>query len=154
MNDYDSIDWSLNTATLILQKHANHLKSLSSKEPADEAESELIASKWEICNHRKAEVSRCWAKYGILLMRDSRDRLIAACQGYPSCAADDTNVKEKLNLTTHLKTKLLSMCNNIYFTGKITIKEVQGLAKNCQFTWGIAGRWKDAFNAALKEYAP
>ncbi|XP_014231061.1 saccharopine dehydrogenase-like oxidoreductase isoform X3 [Trichogramma pretiosum] len=40
------------------------------------------------------------------------------------------------------------------FTGKNTIKEAQRLAKDYQFTWGIAGRRKDALDAALKEYAP
>ncbi|XP_014227471.1 KIF1-binding protein homolog [Trichogramma pretiosum] len=147
MNDYDSIDWSLNTATLsqffmeskgfkqarhhlaaatlILQKHEDHLKSLSSKEPADEAESELIAAKWEIYNHRKADVSRCWAKYGILLMRDSRDRLIAASQGYPSCAADDTNVKDPKADTTPISQKLLDS-----FKFHSIEKDIEDIANN------------------------
>lgn len=37
-------------------------------------------SKWENYKHRSADVSRCWAKYGILLLNMSRDRLISSME--------------------------------------------------------------------------
>lgn len=30
----------------------------------------------EVFRHRSADVSRCWAKYGLNLLSDSRDRLL------------------------------------------------------------------------------
>lgn len=40
------------------------------------------------------------------------------------------------------------------FTGKYTVREAERLAKDKPFTWGIAGRRKEALEAVLKEYAP
>ncbi|XP_048512831.1 saccharopine dehydrogenase-like oxidoreductase [Athalia rosae] len=40
------------------------------------------------------------------------------------------------------------------FTGKYTIEEAVKLSQEKQFTWGIAGRRKEALEAVLKEHAP
>lgn len=40
------------------------------------------------------------------------------------------------------------------FTGKYTVKEAERLAKDKHFTWGIAGRRKEALESILKEFAP
>ncbi|XP_011496932.1 PREDICTED: KIF1-binding protein homolog [Ceratosolen solmsi marchali] len=96
MNDFDSIDWALNAATLsqffmekggfrqakhhlaaatcILEKYESTLKNMSLKTPTEDIE--ILESKWENFKHRSADINRCWAKYGILLMSMSRERLI------------------------------------------------------------------------------
>ena len=40
------------------------------------------------------------------------------------------------------------------FTGKCTIKEAARLSKIYDFTWGVAGRRKEALEKVLKEFAP
>ncbi|XP_016839585.1 saccharopine dehydrogenase-like oxidoreductase isoform X1 [Nasonia vitripennis] len=40
------------------------------------------------------------------------------------------------------------------FTGKYIVREAERLAKDKHFTWGVAGRRKDALEAVLKEFAP
>ncbi|KAJ8678991.1 hypothetical protein QAD02_014778, partial [Eretmocerus hayati] len=40
------------------------------------------------------------------------------------------------------------------FTGKYTVKEAALLAKDYNFSWGIAGRRKEALESVLKEFAP
>lgn len=89
--DLDCIDWALNAATLsqyfmekggfrqakhhlaaasyILNKYEDELKGL---DVSDEA----VAAKWESFRHRGADVARCWAKYGILLLSTSKERLM------------------------------------------------------------------------------
>lgn len=88
--DLDCIDWALNAATLsqyfmekggfkqarhhlaaasyILQKYEEELQGLE--------ESEEAAAKWETFRHRSADIARCWAKYGILLLGTSKERLM------------------------------------------------------------------------------
>jgi short subunit dehydrogenase-like uncharacterized protein len=39
------------------------------------------------------------------------------------------------------------------FTGKYTVKEAARLAKEKNFTWGVAGRRKEALESVLKEFA-
>ncbi|XP_046753046.1 KIF-binding protein-like [Diprion similis] len=89
--DLDCVDWALNAATLsqyfmekggfrqakhhlaaasyILQKYEDELRSLDDTE-------EVVAAKWETFRHRSADVARCWAKYGILLLSTSKERLM------------------------------------------------------------------------------
>lgn len=68
--------------------------SYSSREPKDESEKELIESKWENFKHRSADISRCWAKYGILLLSMSRDRLIEKNEnGDIKSTPDTTNIQ-------------------------------------------------------------
>ncbi|KAL0267502.1 UNVERIFIED_CONTAM: hypothetical protein PYX00_009754 [Menopon gallinae] len=88
--EYDSIDWALNSATLsqffmerilftqarhhlaaasyILEKYENSLKDMTGTE-------EEIEGKKEELRHRSADVSRCWAKYGIFLLEYSTNKL-------------------------------------------------------------------------------
>ncbi|KAJ8668226.1 hypothetical protein QAD02_009889 [Eretmocerus hayati] len=40
------------------------------------------------------------------------------------------------------------------FTGKYTVKKVASLAKNYAYSWGIAGRRKEALEMVLREFAP
>lgn len=40
------------------------------------------------------------------------------------------------------------------FTGKYTVKEAERLAKIKHFTWGVAGRRKEALESVVKEFAP
>ncbi|KAK9297234.1 hypothetical protein QLX08_008969 [Tetragonisca angustula] len=92
--DLDYIDWALNAATLsqyfmengsftqakhhlaaasyILQKYKDMLKEKTEKN----GESEALTAEWENFNHRSADVARCWAKYGILLLMLSKERLL------------------------------------------------------------------------------
>ncbi|XP_076656760.1 KIF-binding protein [Halictus rubicundus] len=90
----DYVDWALNAATLsqyflkiegftqarhhlaaasyILQTYENILKKKTEENP----ESEAIAAEWENFKHRSADVAMCWAKYGILLLDLSWQRLL------------------------------------------------------------------------------
>lgn len=92
--DLDYIDWALNAATLsqcfmerknfnqarhhlaaashILKQYENSLYDDLGENDNDE----IKAAKMEQFRHRGADVARCWAKYGILLLSMSRERLI------------------------------------------------------------------------------
>nr|CAH7723830.1 unnamed protein product [Callosobruchus chinensis] len=91
MEDYDCIDWALNAATLsqffmekngfkqarhhlaaslyILQQYEDELQN-------SVAEDEVYLAKQETFKHRKADVARCWAKYGLNLLAKSKERLL------------------------------------------------------------------------------
>lgn len=90
-DDYDPIDWALNAATLsqvfmeqngfkqarhhlaasscILDKYEEKLNQIS--EHSEESD-----AKRENFKHRSADVARCWAKYGLLLLSVSKERLL------------------------------------------------------------------------------
>ncbi|RZF39552.1 hypothetical protein LSTR_LSTR001073 [Laodelphax striatellus] len=87
---HDMVDWALNAATLaqfIMEKNAfqlarHHLaaascvleqyeNTLSTNDVNEEQRGYLL----EQYNHRSADVARCWAKYGIVLLSVSFDRL-------------------------------------------------------------------------------
>ncbi|XP_046663562.1 KIF-binding protein [Homalodisca vitripennis] len=94
--DYDMIEWALNSATLaqffmeqnafrqarhhlsaasyVLDKHDQELQTIECSEEELEAKKERL-------KHRGADVARCWAKYGIVLLSTSRDRLMEAEEG-------------------------------------------------------------------------
>lgn len=94
--DLDYVDWALNAATLsqyfmenngvsqarhhlaaatyILKRYEAVLKD--KYESPDKEKSETAAADWEHFNHRSADVARCWAKYGILLLTVSKERLL------------------------------------------------------------------------------
>lgn len=89
--DYDPIDWALNAATLsqfFMErngfKQARHHLAASShilekyeQELSDVVEhSDEQDAKVETFKHRSADVARCWAKYGLLLLSTSRERLM------------------------------------------------------------------------------
>lgn len=91
LNDYEPIDWALNTATLsqffmekagfrqarhhlaassyILNKYQNELNNVTEINEEHNAKIETL-------KHRSADVARCWAKYGLLLLSTSRERLM------------------------------------------------------------------------------
>ncbi|XP_044254390.1 KIF-binding protein [Tribolium madens] len=89
--DYESIDWALNAATLsqflmeqngfkqarhhlaassyILDQYAKTLDAITERNEAFDA-------KMEVFKHRSADIARCWAKYGLLLLSKSKERLL------------------------------------------------------------------------------
>lgn len=90
-NDYEPIDWALNSATLsqffmekngfkqarhhlaassfILEKYEKILEEIHDR-------NEVYDAKVETFKHRGADVARCWAKYGLLLLLKSKERLL------------------------------------------------------------------------------
>lgn len=103
-DDYDPIDWALNSATLsqvfmekngfkqarhhlaassfILDKYGEKLNQVTEHNEENDA-------KIEIFKHRSADVARCWAKYGLLLLLVSKERLLKN--------TDDINKNESLS---------------------------------------------------------
>lgn len=90
-NDYEPIDWALNSATLsqffaeqngFLQSR-HHLAAASMILEQYEVKlrciegDEVSLADMETFRHRSADVARCWAKYCILLMTASRARLMS-----------------------------------------------------------------------------
>lgn len=90
-DDYDSIDWALNAATLSqyyigpnLFKAARHhlaaatliMSEFEGKMVTEEMTSDIRESVKENFQHRFADIARCWAKYGLALLTSSRDRLM------------------------------------------------------------------------------
>lgn len=92
--DSDPIEWALNSATLaqffmeksafrlarhhlaaasyVLEKHETTL--MSNNDYHEEERAALL----EKFNHRSADVARCWAKYGIVLLSASKERLMTS----------------------------------------------------------------------------
>lgn len=90
-NDFEPIDWALNSATLsqffaeqngffqsrhhlaaatkILEHYESSLQETVSND-------EAFLAKMETFKHRSADVARCWAKYCLLLMNASKTRLL------------------------------------------------------------------------------
>lgn len=90
-DDYDPIDWALNAATLsqfFMEKNGakqarHHLAASSYILDKYQAtlnqcteHSEENDAKVENFKHRSADVARCWAKYGLLLLSLSKERLL------------------------------------------------------------------------------
>ena len=90
-NDYEAIDWSLNSATLSQYFFMNNRNSESRHHLAaaqymlDKHESEMYTDQQneeergailERFRHRSADIMRCWAKYGLNLLSESKNRLI------------------------------------------------------------------------------
>lgn len=89
--DYEVIDWVLNAATLsqfFMEKNGfkqsrHHLAASSHLLKGYEQELEQVTdrtqefeAKMENFKHKSADVDRCWAKYGLLLLSTSRERLL------------------------------------------------------------------------------
>ncbi|XP_031848097.1 KIF-binding protein isoform X2 [Nomia melanderi] len=94
MHDLDHIDWALNAATLsqyfleiegftqaryhlgaasyILQVYEDKLK----KKTEVNGQTEAVAADWENFKDKSADVARCWAKYGLILLISSKERLL------------------------------------------------------------------------------
>lgn len=89
--EYEVVDWALNSATLsqffitrnCFRQAKHHLAAASFM--LDQFENEVIKegdseeeldAKWNNFKHRSADVARCWAKYGLVLLTASRQRLM------------------------------------------------------------------------------
>ncbi|CAL7949027.1 unnamed protein product [Xylocopa violacea] len=83
MQDLDCIDWALNAATLS--------QYFMSNDGFSQARHHLAAASYILQRHRSADVARCWAKYGILLMSLSKQRLLEKNE------SEEENDQSKLN---------------------------------------------------------
>ena len=121
--DLDYIEWALNAATLsqyllennfssarhhlaaasyILQRYEAILK----EKTETNGDSEELAAEWENFKHRRADVARCWAKYGILLMSASRNNLLEDDETEEKNDQSDAD-SSKSKLTNDLKFDVL-----------------------------------------------
>lgn len=128
--DFESIEWALNAATLsqfflekggfeqarhylaaathILRKYEDTLKSAE----GTGVESEEVAADRENFNHRSADISRCWAKYGILLISASKERLFLQIENENYEESFDIN-----SIQQDIKSDLDNKCfENLKFT--------------------------------------
>lgn len=90
-NDYEHVDWALNSATLSQYFFQNNRNAESRHHLAASSyimgkyESQMLQPEMtddergavlEAFNHRSADINRCWAKYGLNLLSESRNRLM------------------------------------------------------------------------------
>lgn len=90
--DFDPVDWALNSATLsqfFMEKNGfcqarHHLAAASyvmDQYEADlslqEGNDETLEANRERFRHRSADIARCWAKYGLMLLSTSMERLMS-----------------------------------------------------------------------------
>lgn len=90
-DDYEPIDWALNAATLSQYFFTNNRNTESRHHLAaatymmDKHEEQMYtpnmsdderAAVREIFHHRSADIFRCWAKYGLNLLLESKNRLL------------------------------------------------------------------------------
>lgn len=90
-DDYEAIDWALNSATLSQYFFANNRYTESRHHLAasmymmDKHEQQMYtpdmsddqrAAIRETFHHRSADIMRCWAKYGLNLLLESKNRLL------------------------------------------------------------------------------
>ncbi|KAL3266217.1 hypothetical protein HHI36_010399 [Cryptolaemus montrouzieri] len=158
-NEYESIDWALNAATLSqffatekgFKQARNHLSASSHildlyKKELDEIEihDESYDAKIEEYNHRSADVARCWAQYGILLLSKSKERLIAEAEkDEPNYLPSSSDLSEiEMDNSTVSKDDL----SNLYFSSLnlthyenqitdkfvLTLSEAKGVFLNAQ----------------------
>ncbi|XP_030753538.1 KIF1-binding protein [Sitophilus oryzae] len=127
-DDYDPIDWALNSATLsqfFMQKcgfkQARHHLAAASYILEKYKREELVQNSvgneefeaaLETFNHRSADVARCWTKYGIFLLGKSKDRLLAHTE----------NIDEHCQMTSDLS--LMQLTEDT----KITREDLQNLS--------------------------
>ncbi|GAB0100109.1 KIF-binding protein [Sergentomyia squamirostris] len=90
-SDYDHIDWALNAATLSqcflhpgMLKNARHhlaaatfiMEKFEGQMLKPEMSEDETSAQLETFKHRMADVSRCWAKYGLFILSHSKERLM------------------------------------------------------------------------------
>ncbi|CAG4949325.1 unnamed protein product [Colias eurytheme] len=107
-NDYEPVDWSLNSATLSqffaerngFFQSRHHLAAASTildqyeaKLLEDDSNDEVMLAKKEQLKHRSADVARCWAKYCILLMTASKTRLMNDAERMTEAVTDMSNLQ-------------------------------------------------------------
>lgn len=126
--DCDYVDWALNAATLsqyfmendgftqarhhlaaasyVLHKHEEILR----KKSEENGESEQLSAEWENFKHRSADVARCWAKYGILLLSLSKERLFEKIEAEENHdRSEPKEVSNKSNSFDELKFDVLEV---------------------------------------------
>ncbi|CAK1600688.1 unnamed protein product [Parnassius mnemosyne] len=107
-SDYEPIDWALNSATLSqffaeqngFFQSRHHLAAASVildqyQQDLQESESndDVYLAKVETFKHRSADVSRCWAKYCLLLMTASKARLMNDAERVNDAITDMSNLE-------------------------------------------------------------
>ena len=127
-NEYDPIDWALNSATLsqffmerllfkqarhhlaaasyVMDKYEESLKSMTGSQ-------EEIETKREEFKHRSSDISRCWAKYGIFILEHSKN-----------CLADDRKSEGKNDDDKNLEKLLFDNLNLAEYENQITDTDV------------------------------
>lgn len=130
MDDYDPIDWALNSATLsqffmekngfkqarhhlaassyILEQYEKTLEEITERNEAFDA-------KVETFKHRSADVARCWAKYGLFLLLKSKERLLNHTDDIDTHSSSLTDLA-KLELTSD-STVSINDLQHLDFTG-------------------------------------
>ncbi|KAI4463082.1 kif1-binding protein [Holotrichia oblita] len=108
-DDYDAIDWALNCATLSqffmevngFKQARHHLAASSYIINKYEEElnnitecNENYNAKIENFRHRSADIARCWAKYGLLLMYNSKERLLKHTEDIDSQCTEITDLSK------------------------------------------------------------
>ncbi|XP_044749225.1 KIF-binding protein [Coccinella septempunctata] len=127
-NEFEFIDWSLNAATLSQFfaeqkgfKQARHHLSAASyildmyKKELDKIEvhDEMYEYKMEEFQHRSADVARCWAQYGSILLSKSKERLLAETEkDEPNYLPSSTDLADIENSDSTVSKDDLS---NLYF---------------------------------------
>ncbi|XP_043469147.1 KIF-binding protein-like [Leptopilina heterotoma] len=131
--DFESIDWALNAATLsqfflekecfsqarhylsaasyVLRNYQNTLTAIETDVENDEES----AAKLENYKHRSADISRCWVKYGILLLTASKERLLLKSENEQQEEKKpeiDKDCLEKLQFTS-IEKNIESIANEI-----------------------------------------
>lgn len=128
MDDYEPIDWALNSATLSqffmekcgFKQARHHLASSSyilDKYKKEELEieterNEEYDAKLETFNHRSADVARCWTKYGIFVLAKSKERLLSHTE----------NIDEKCKMVSDLS--LIEVSED----AEVTTQDLQNLS--------------------------
>ncbi|KAJ2950198.1 hypothetical protein O0L34_g11558 [Tuta absoluta] len=107
-SDYEPIDWALNSATLSQYfaeqsgffQSRHHLAAASTileqyeeSLRLEESENEAHLARVETFKHRSADVARCWAKYCLLLMTNSKARLMNDAERLTEAITDMSNMK-------------------------------------------------------------
>ncbi|XP_071439652.1 KIF-binding protein [Hetaerina americana] len=130
--EYEVVDWALNSATLSqffitrnYFKQAKHHLAASSF-MLDQFESEVIKeddrgeeleAKWTNFHHRSADVARCWAKYGLVLLTASRQRLMKLAGEDMDDDDDDENGKSEIEAENEGDNSLLKeSTDQLWFT--------------------------------------
>ncbi|CAH1173704.1 unnamed protein product [Phaedon cochleariae] len=130
VDEYDPIDWALNSATLsqffmekngfkqarhhlaasscILEKYEKKLNETTETTETQEALKETF-------KHRSADVARCWSKYGILLLSKSKERLLSHTEDIEEKCSISSDLS-KLELTSD-STVSVDDLQNLEFTG-------------------------------------
>lgn len=107
MNDYNPVDWGLNAATLSQYyvtsdkfPEARHCLSSGSHvfEQSLSDETELSEQEQEIQDQRKADLDRCWIKYGLALLEASRDKMLSEAENLDVGESESETTTQSANI--------------------------------------------------------